>query len=67
MLTYDEATDQYTVSVCLGNYVLPAGVRPQFKLDTVGYFISYTEDNMIMRIHLTDAEYMEISEDYENL
>ena len=67
MLSYDQTTDQYTVSVRLGNYVLPPGVRPQFKLDTVGYFISYVEDNMIMRVHLTDAEYMEISEDYENL
>lgn len=67
MLSYDEATDQYTVSVRLGNYVLPPGVRLQFKLDTIGYFISYVEDNMIMRVPLTDAEYMEISEEYENL
>ena len=67
MLSYDEATDQYTVSVRLGNYVLPPGVRLQFKLDTIGYFISYMEDNMIMRVPLTDAEYEEISEEYENL
>lgn len=67
MLSYDEATDQYTVSVRLGNYVLPPGVRLQFKLDTIGYFISYVEDNMIMRVPLTDAEYEEISEEYENL
>jgi len=67
MLSYDESTGQYTVSVRLGNYVLPPGVHPQFKLDTIGYFISYVEDNMIMRVPLTDAEYSEISEEYENL
>jgi hypothetical protein len=67
MISYDETTDQYTLSVLLGNYVLPAGVRPQFKLDTIGYFISYVEDNAIMRVHITDAEYMEISEEYEKL
>lgn len=67
MLSYNESTDQYTLSVRLGNYVLPPGVQLQFKLDTIGYFISYVEDNMIMRVPLTDAEYEEISEEYENL
>ena len=67
MISYDETTDQFSVSVCLGNFVLPPGVQPQFKLDTIGYFISYVEDNMIMRIPLTDAEYQEISEKYSDL
>jgi hypothetical protein len=67
MLSYDESTDQYSVSVRLGNFVLPPGVQLQFKMDTIGYFIAYVEDNMIMRIPLTDAEYREISEEYDNL
>jgi hypothetical protein len=51
MISYNEKTDQYIISVLLGEYTLPVGVYPQFKLDTIGYFISYIEDNTVIRIH----------------
>jgi hypothetical protein len=64
MISYNEKTDQYIISVLLGEYTLPVGVYPQFKLDTIGYFISYIEDNTVIRIHLTNSEYDRIYDDF---
>jgi hypothetical protein len=62
MISYNEQTDQYSVSVSSGNYTLPIGVEPQYKLDPIGYFITYIEDNLVIRIPLKDYEYEEIHE-----
>ena len=59
-ISYNEKTDQYSVSVSSGNYTLPVGIEPQYKLDPIGYFIAYIEDNLIIRIPLKDSEYDEI-------
>jgi hypothetical protein len=67
MISYDENTDQYTLTIRAGNYVLPPGVRLQFKLDTTGYFLSYIEDGVLKTIHLLDHEYLAVSTEYSEL
>jgi len=63
MISYNEETDQYTISVSSGTYTLPPATGFQFKLDPIGYFIFYIEDNMVMRIPLKDYEIEEMSKD----
>jgi hypothetical protein len=62
-VSYNEETDQYTISVHAGTYTLPPATGFQFKLDPIGYFIAYIEGNLINRIPLKEYEMEEMLKD----
>jgi len=62
-LRYDEKTSCFTIRVNQEEYTLPPNIHPQFKMDTEGYFISYS-DVTLQIIRLTDEEYIDIFDQY---
>lgn len=64
MLSYCEETEQYSIILNSIEYFLPCGIKPQFKIDSSGYFISFTKDKKLVRIPLSDKEYSEMQNTY---
>jgi hypothetical protein len=62
-IRYDEKTFQFTIRVNQQEYTLPPNIHPQFKMDTKGYFISYS-DGTLQTIYVTDEEYIDIFDQY---
>jgi len=60
MLSYSEETEQYSIILNSIEYLLPCGIEPQFKIDSSGYFISFTKDKKLVRIPVSDKEYSEM-------
>jgi hypothetical protein len=63
-LSYNTESRRFTIRVKGTEYNLPPDTHPQFKMDTQGYFISYIDNEIIIRIYVSDQEYTDIFDEY---